>query len=426
MLTKIGIIGLGYVGLPLAVGFCEAGCEIIGFDVDQRKIDALNKSQSYISYIKPESLEKLVLSKKFIATSNYDLLRQVEAVIICVPTPLTDYQSPDLRYVEATVKKICKRMEPGQLIVLESTTYPGTTEELVLPLLCKSGLKVGEDFYLAYSPERVDPNNSSFSLSDIPKVISGITPQCLLKAQALYSVLFKHLIPVSSTQVAEASKLLENIYRSVNIALVNELKKLFYLMEIDLFETIEAASTKPFGFKPFYPGPGLGGHCIPIDPFYLTWKAKEYDFPTKFIELAGEINSSMPYWVVQRVINVLNAREKSIKNAKVLVLGAAYKKDIDDNRESPSVKIIHLLKEKEAQVSYNDPHIPVLKNMRRFPGFYMKSTELSEEVLKESDCVLIVTDHSIYDYGFIYEHSSLIVDTRNAMKNYNDQKICRA
>ncbi len=426
MLIKIGIIGLGYVGLPLVLEFCKAGFQVIGFDIDQEKVDQLNKGQSYISYIDSEEIETLVKKAQFSATNDFRLLRDVKAVIIAVPTPLSDYRDPDLSFVENTAKTISEYLQLGQLIVMESTTYPGTTEEKILPILAESGLQVGKDFYLTYSPERVDPNNKEHNIVNIPKVIGGITSNCLAEGTALYSKVFKQIVPVASTQIAEASKLLENIYRSVNIAMVNELKLLFDRMDIDLWAVIDASSTKPFGFMPFYPGPGLGGHCIPIDPFYLTWKAREYDFSTKFIELAGEINTSMPFWVTQKVVDALNSQDKSIKGAKVLVLGAAYKKDVDDNRESPSVKIIHLLMAKGAIVSYNDPYIPVLKDMRKYPGFEMESVELNENLLKAVDCVLIATDHNHYDYGLIYKHSPLIVDTRNAMKNFKDSKIVKA
>lgn len=426
MFRKVGIIGLGYVGLPLVIEFCKAGYDVTGFDIDQEKVDHINRGQSYISYMATEDIAELLDKKKLSATIDFGLLNEMEAIIIAVPTPLSDYRDPDLRYVENTTRVIKENLQKEQLVVLESTTYPGTTEERVLPILSNEDLQVGRDFFLAYSPERVDPNNTEHNIVDIPKVIGGITPQCLEKVKELYSKVFRQVVPVSSTQVAEASKLLENIYRSVNIAMVNELKILFDRMNIDLFEVIDAASTKPFGFMPFYPGPGLGGHCIPIDPFYLTWKAREYDFSTKFIELAGEINTSMPLWVVQKVVDVLNANGKSISGARLLVLGAAYKKDVDDNRESPAVKIIHLLRGKGAKVCYNDPYIPVLKGMRKYPDLCMESVGLDDKLLKEVDCVLIATDHSSYDYQFINEHSSLIVDTRNAMKNYNDNKIFKA
>ncbi len=432
MVKTVGVIGLGYVGLPLVIEFSKAGYTVTGFDIDREKVEQLNRGQSYISYIEPQEIVELVQENRFTATGDFSRLKKMEAVIIAVPTPLSEYRDPDLQYVVGTTEQVSENLQPGQLVVLESTTYPGTTEETLLPILSSNGLEAGRDFYLAYSPERVDPNNKEHKITEIPKVIGGITPQCLEKAKDLYARVFKQVVPVSNTRVAEASKLLENIYRSVNIAMVNELKILFDKMGIDLCEVVDAAATKPFGFMPFYPGPGLGGHCIPIDPFYLSWKAREYDFSTKFIELAGEINTSMPAWVVQKTVDALNAQGKSIKNARVLLLGAAYKKDVDDYRESPSIKIIQLLKEKAARVSYNDPYIPVMSDLRKYPDFYMESVQLDQNTLAESDCVLIATDHSDYDYDFIYEHSSLVVDTRNVMKGYDcfdekgEKKIFRA
>lgn len=426
MLGKVGIIGLGYAGLPLVIEFSRAGYQVIGFDVDEEKVKQLNSGISYISYILAGDIARLIEKEKFEATTDFSLLEEVEAIIVAVPTPLTDYREPDLQYVRNTAETINRYLRQGHLIVLESTTYPGTTEEVLLPILGSNGLVVGENFYLAYSPERVDPNNNDHNIADIPKVIGGVTANCLKKAEALYGRVFKMLVPVSNTRVAEASKLLENIYRSVNIAMINELKVLFDLMAIDVFEVIDASKTKPFGFMPFYPGPGLGGHCIPIDPFYLTWKAREYDFSTKFIELAGEINSAMPMWVTRKVVDALNEAGKSIKNAKVLVLGAAYKKDVDDIRESPAVKIMQLLEDKGAEVCYNDPYIPTIEGMRKYPGYHKESVELDEALLKRVDCVLVVTDHSVYDYQFVYENSSLIVDTRNAMKGFIDNKIVKA
>ena len=426
MFKNVGVIGLGYVGLPLVIEFSKAGYRVTGFDIDREKVERLNRGQSYISYIEPQEIKDLVQENKFTATGDFSRLKKMEAIIIAVPTPLSEYRDPDLQYVVGTTEQVAGNLQQGQLIVLESTTYPGTTEETLLPILSSSGFKVGSDFYLAYSPERVDPNNKEHKITDIPKVIGGITPECLEKAKDLYARVFKQVVPVSSTRVAEASKLLENIYRSVNIAMVNELKILFDKMKIDLCEVVDAAATKPFGFMPFYPGPGLGGHCIPIDPFYLSWKAREYDLSTKFIELAGEINTSMPAWVVQKTVDALNAQGKSIKNAKVLVLGAAYKKDVDDYRESPSIKIIQLLKEKEARVCYNDPYIPVMSDLRKYPDFHMESVQLDQNTLSESDCILIATDHSIYDYDFIYQHSPLIVDTRNVMKKFTGSKLFKA
>lgn len=421
-----GIIGLGYVGLPLLIDFCEAGLKVIGFDIDEEKIYVLENGQSYISYIPAEQIAKFVNDGRFIPTSDFSRLKEVDNIIIAVPTPLNINREPDLTFVENTTRTIAENLRDGQLIVLESTTYPGTTREVLLPILEKKGGKAGRDFFLAYSPERVDPNNKNYRAREIPKVIGGITPACLERAVRLYSRVFRKLVPVTSTEVAEASKLLENIFRSVNIALVNEMKLLFDRMGIDIWEVIEASTSKPFGFMPFYPGPGLGGHCIPIDPFYLTWKARQYDFTTRFIELAGEINTSMPYYVLQKTIDALNENGKSLKGARVLVLGAAYKKDVDDIRESPAVKIITLLKEKGAQVIYHDPYITEIKGMRKYPGLIMKAVELEEETLQGVDCVLLVTDHSCYDYGWILDNSTLIVDTRNAFKDYRSPKIYKA
>ena len=421
-----GIIGLGYVGLPLLIDFCEAGLKVIGFDIDEEKIYVLENGQSYISYIPAEQIAKFVNDGRFIPTSDFSRLKEVDNIIIAVPTPLNINREPDLTFVENTTRTIAENLRDGQLIVLESTTYPGTTREVLLPILEEKGGKAGKDFFLAYSPERVDPNNKNYRAREIPKVIGGITPACLERAVRLYSRVFRKLVPVTSTEVAEASKLLENIFRSVNIALVNEMKLLFDRMGIDIWEVIEASTSKPFGFMPFYPGPGLGGHCIPIDPFYLTWKARQYDFMTRFIELAGEINTSMPYYVLQKTIDALNENGKSLKGARVLVLGAAYKKDVDDIRESPAVKIITLLKEKGAQVIYHDPYITEIKGMRKYPGLIMKAVELDEETLQGVDCVLLVTDHSCYDYGWILDNSTLIVDTRNAFKDYRSPKIYKA
>lgn len=424
--TMTGIIGLGYVGLPLVIDFCEAGLKVIGFDIDEEKIRALKAGQSYISYIPAEDIAGLVETGLFIPTADFIRLKEVDNIIIAVPTPLNKNREPDLSFVEGTAQTIAENLQRGQLVVLESTTYPGTTREVLLPILERKGFIAGRDFYLAYSPERVDPNNKNYQAREIPKVIGGITQECLQRGLALYSMVFKKMVPVSSTEAAEASKLLENIFRSVNIALVNEMKLLFDRMGIDIWEVIEASSTKPFGFMPFYPGPGLGGHCIPIDPFYLTWKARQYDFTTRFIELAGEINTSMPYYVLQKTIEALNEKGKALKGARVLVLGAAYKKDVDDIRESPAVKIIALLKEKGAHVCYHDPYIPEIKGMRKYPGLVMKSVDLAEKALREVDCVILVTDHSCYDYGWILDKSPLIIDTRNAFKGYQSTKIFKA
>jgi UDP-N-acetyl-D-glucosamine dehydrogenase len=424
----VGIIGLGYVGLPLVLRFGEVGFRILGFDTDTKKIDLLNRGESYINHIPSSQLADLRKPRNgpgFEATHDLDRLGEADVLIICVPTPLTRKREPDLQYVESTTHLIAASLRPGQLISLESTTYPGTTQELVLPIL-DAKLRVGQDFYLVFSPEREDPGNPQFKMQAIPKVVGGITPACLEHGIALYGQVVERVIPVSSTQVAEMTKLLENIYRAVNIALVNELKMLCLRMGVDIFEVIEASKTKPFGFQAFYPGPGLGGHCIPIDPFYLTWKAREYDFATRFIELAGEINTNMPYFVVQRVAEALNQQGKALHGAKILVLGIAYKKDVDDRRESPGLKIIHLLKQEGAEVNYNDPHIPRCTAMRRYPDLDMTSVPLTAEVLEQADCVLLVTDHSAYDYPWIASRARLIVDTRNAFKGVEGAHIYQA
>ncbi len=422
----VGIIGLGYVGLPIVIRFCEEGFRVIGFDVDPAKIESISKGKSYIKHIPSERIASFVKkpSPSFEATTDMSNLKRADAIIICVPTPLTDKREPDLTYIENTAKEIKKYLRPGQLISLESTTYPGTTDELLLPLFEENGLKVGKDFFLVFSPEREDPGRIDFTTKTIPKVVGGITKQCLKLGTSLYSKIINGIVPVSSTRAAEMTKLLENIYRSVNIALVNELKMLCDRMDIDIWDVINASKTKPFGFQAFYPGPGLGGHCIPIDPFYLTWKAREYDFSTRFIELAGEINANMPYYVVQKVMEALNERGKSIKGAKALVLGIAYKKNVDDLRESPSLELIRILKEKGVKVDYHDPLIPVAVSHRR--GFKMHSIKLNKENIKKYDCVLIATDHSSYDYKWIVENSQLVVDTRNAAKGIKSKKIVKA
>jgi len=420
------IIGLGYVGLPLAIDFCEAGLKVLGFDLDPAKVEMITSGQSYISYIPGETIDQHVKRDRLAATADFSRLSEADQVIITVPTPLNEHREPDLSFVENTGKMIARHFKEGQLIVLESTTYPGTTRDVLLPLLAEGGRLVGRDFYLAYSPERVDPNNKNYSARQIPKVVGGVTESCLEKVEQLYSQVFYELVPVSSVEAAEASKLLENIFRGVNIALVNELKLLFDRMGIDPWEVINASATKPFGFMPFYPGPGLGGHCIPIDPFYLTWKAREFDFSTRFIELAGEINVQMPYYVIQKTMEALNDQGKSIRGARVLVLGAAYKKDIDDIRESPAVKIITLLKDKGADVSYHDPYIPLIKGLRSYPELVMESIPLSKDLLNKQDSVMIITDHSCFDYGWILEESNLVIDTRNALKDFKDDKIVKA
>ena len=414
--ATVGIIGLGYVGLPLLIRFGQAGFPLIGFDIDTKKINALLHGHSYIKHIPIDPINNFLKQKQLDVTISFDRLREADCVIICVPTPLTEKLEPDLRFVVNTTETIAKNLRPGQLIILESTTYPGTTEELMLGRLQQTGFQVGRDYYLAFSPEREDPGNKTFHTGNIPKVVGGVTPACLEHASRLYENAVSKVIPVSSTKVAELTKLLENIYRSVNIALVNELKILAQRMGIDIWEVIEAASSKPFGFTPFYPGPGLGGHCIPIDPFYLSWKAREFDLTPRFIQLAGEVNVSMPYYVLERTIEALNTRRKCLNGANILVLGVAYKKDIDDDRESPSYAVMQLLLERGADIRYNDPHIPKLKPGRKH-GFQMESIQLTEEVLGEMDAVIILTDHSSYDYQWIVQHSSLVIDTRNATKD---------
>ncbi len=426
--ASIGIIGLGYVGLPLAREFHRAGFNVTGFDIDPQKVDMLNSGKSYISHIQSESIKNLIANDRFNATTDFTNLKDMDCIIICVPTPLNKHREPDLSFVFNTTRSIAGHLRKGQLIVLESTTYPGTTDEDMKKTLEETGLKAGRDFYLAYSPEREDPANKDFTTSKIPKVVGGYTQNCLKIAKALYDSIVIRTVPVSSTKIAEATKLLENIYRAVNIALVNEMKMLFDRMGIDIWEVVDASKTKPFGFQAFYPGPGLGGHCIPIDPFYLTWKAKEYGFPTRFIELAGEINTSMPLYVVNKVAEVLNEKGKSIKDSKILILGLAYKKDVDDVRESPSFELIGLLRNKGAKVDYNDPLVPRTHKMRQY-DLKMSSTPLTEKNLKKYDCVVISTNHSAYDYDFIAKHSRLVVDTRNAMKGisgFTTGKIIKA
>ncbi|MCG3199664.1 MAG: nucleotide sugar dehydrogenase [Candidatus Omnitrophica bacterium] len=415
-----GVVGLGYVGLPLAMLFSESGFRSLGFDVDERKTRKLAKHQSYINYIPGEQI-KQAARKGFEATTDFSRLPEADSISICVPTPLNEHREPDLQYVEQTAQVISRHLRRGQLIILESTTYPGTTDELVLPILESSGLRVGKDFFLAYSPEREDPNNTDFSGRDIPKVIGGQTPACREAVAAFYGRVYRQVITVSSPRVAEMSKLLENIYRSVNIALVNELKMVTEAMDINIWEVIEAARTKPFGFNAFYPGPGLGGHCIPIDPFYLTWKAREYGFNTRFIELAGEINTGMPDYVINKVIHALNEERKSLSGSKVLVLGVAYKRDVDDVRESPALEIIRKLRELGAEVSYHDPYVPVYPAGRK-GDLGMKSVPLSEQMLRKADAVLIVTDHRNVSYDLVGKEARLVIDTRNAMAKVKKPK----
>lgn len=411
--AKVGVVGMGYVGLPLAMAFAEAGFDVTGLDVDPRKVESLARGQSYIRHISSEPLGRLVGSGKLRATADYSKAASLDCLVICVPTPLTQAREPDMSFITSTGEALAPHVRPGQLYVLESTTYPGTTEEVLRPLLERGGLKAGADFHLAYSPEREDPGNARFNTRTIPKIVGGLTPRCLEAAQALYASALKDTVPVSSTRVAELAKLLENIFRCVNIALVNELKMLCDRMELDVWEVIQAASTKPFGFMPFFPGPGLGGHCIPIDPFYLTWKARELEFHTRFIELAGEVNTAMPYYVVQRTMEALNAQKKTLNGARLLVLGAAYKKDVDDVRESPSLRIMALLHERGAVVEYHDPyvgHLPKGHGLKQ----EMDSVELTPERIQGYDGVLILTDHSGIDYEKLVEAARLVVDTRNA------------
>jgi len=424
----IGVIGMGYVGLPLALEFCRSDFRVLGFDIDAKKVKQLNAGKSYISHIPAKSIKSLVGGGRFSATSDFERLTEPDCIIICVPTPLNDQKEPDIGYVAGTCKDIARTLRKGQLIVLESTTYPGTTEDLVLSLVnSENKLKIGRDFFVAYSPEREDPGNRRYPIERIPKVVGGVTPTCRDVAESMYAKIFERVIRVSSPRVAEMTKLLENIFRCVNIALVNEMKILGERMDIDIWEVIEAASTKPFGYMPFYPGPGLGGHCIPIDPFYLSWKAKEFDFNTRFIELAGEVNSSIPYHVLRRIGEALNAKNKSIKGSQILVLGVAYKPDVDDMRESPAIKIIELLSSMGANVSYNDPHIAKFPKLRKY-DFDLKSLDLTPKVLGSMDCAVIVTNHSAYDYDFIVKHSNMVIDTRNATRDVKagSSKIIKA
>src|ERR1700735_1146039 len=421
---KIGIIGCGYVGLPLALRFADVGHRVTGFDTDQEKIKKLNAGQSYIQHIPADKIQHHVQGKRFDATTDFTKLREMDAVLICVPTPLDERREPDLSYVEKTAQSIAPNLQRNQLVVLESTTYPGTTEELVLPILAKGdgSENVGTDFYLAFSPEREDPGNKQYGLAQIPKIVGGINPPSGRAAAGLYAQIVSKVVPVSSTRAAEMVKLLENIFRCVNIALVNELKQLSLRMDLDIWEVIDSAATKPFGFMPFYPGPGLGGHCIPVDPYYLSWKAREYDFATRFIELAGEINTAMPYHVVDALVKALNEREKSLKGSKVLLLGMAYKKDVDDLRESPSLKLLELLTGRGAVLDYNDPFFPMLFKMRHYDFSDMRSVALSPERLASYDCVLIATDHTSYDYDAIVRDSKLVVDTRNATRRVKQNR----
>jgi UDP-N-acetyl-D-glucosamine dehydrogenase len=427
--ARIGIVGMGYVGLPLALLFSEERFRVTGFDIDERKVKALNSGGSYIVRIPGTEIQG-AQKHGFSATSNYAQISEMDAVIICVPTPLNEFHEPDLSYITQTVEAIAPQLREGQIIILESTTYPGTTEEVMIPLLEKgnrAGLKVAREdesggFFVAFSPEREDPGNDTVARRDIPKVVGGVGKLASEVAAAVYGSIFNRTVPVSSPAAAEMTKLLENIYRCVNIALVNELKQLCHRMDIDIFEVIDAAKTKPFGFQAFYPGPGLGGHCIPIDPFYLSWKAKQFDFRTKFIELAGEVNIAMPYYVIEKTVEGLNSRKKAMNGSKILVLGLSYKKDIDDLRESPSLTIIELLRQRGADVAYNDPYFATVGRGRHY-DLNMTNTPLDN--LGQYDAVMIVTDHSDYDYKRIVKEAQLVVDTRNATKGIQSGNIVR-
>ena len=415
----IGIIGLGYVGLPLVIRFFEEGFKVVGFDVDDKKVDMLNAGESYIKHIKQEKI-KSALGQGFRATTNFSEIENVNVILICVPTPLTEGNEPDLSYVQSTLKTIQPHLKENQLLILESTTYPGTTEEEIVPVVQNAGFKVGENFFVGYSPEREDPGNPKFSTQTIPKVVSGYSEKCLELTNALYGQIIEKTVPVSSLRVAEMTKILENIHRAVNIGLVNELKMVTDKMDIDIYEVISAAATKPFGFTPYYPGPGLGGHCIPIDPFYLTWKAKQYGVETRFIELAGEVNTSMPKWVVEKAVEGLKKQGKRLSDSKVLILGLAYKKNVDDYRESPTLELIRLLTEENASVDYHDFYIPKLNKTRKY-DYEMDSVSL--DAISEYDLVILATDHDDYDYDMLLSEVQLIVDTRGRFSNTHKKVI---
>ncbi len=411
----IGVVGLGYVGLPLAVEHASAGFHVIGLDDNFSKVDRINRGENYIPDVDSNLLKELTHDGRLKGVRDYGALTQADVIIICVPTPLTTNKEPDLSYILAVADKVRKIMRPGQLITLESTTYPGTTEEVLQPILETSGLKIGEEFFLAFSPERVNPGDPKYKTRNTPKLVGGVSAKCLQAAEVLYQQSITQVVPVGSPRVAELSKVFENTYRAVNIALVNELALLCDRMQIDVWEVLEAAGTKPFGIEIFQPGPGVGGHCIPLDPFYLSWKAREYDFPTRFIELAGEINLRMPYFVVDKITRAMNARQKAINGARILLLGIAYKKDIDDERESPALKVFELLEQQGAHVQFHDPYVPVVKP-HTFFSRKIRSVPLSEELVESQDCVVITTDHSSIDYEWVVKHSALVIDSRNATK----------
>ena len=420
----IGIFGLGYVGLPLVCSFIDAGFKVIGVDVDDAKVEALNKGSSYIDHISDRVIADVV-AKGFVATTDFSTAKQMDALIICVPTPLNKYREPNLKFVISTVESITPYIRKDQLLSLESTTYPGTTDEELAPRISRTGMSLGEDYFLVYSPEREDPGNENFTTRSIPKICGGYTENCLDVGVTLYKTIIDKVVSVSSTSAAEMTKLLENIHRAVNIGLVNEMKIVADRMDLNIHEIIDAAKTKPFGFTAYYPGPGLGGHCIPIDPFYLTWKAREYGLHTRFIELAGEINASMPRWVVNKLVEALNENSMSLKGAKILVLGIAYKKNVDDMRESPAVEIMELLTAKAAEVDYSDPYVPVFPKMRKHE-FDSSSVELTEENLKKYDAVIIATDHDNFDYQLILDNASLIIDSRGRFSGKTHKNIIRA
>jgi UDP-N-acetyl-D-glucosamine dehydrogenase len=418
--TRVAVIGLGYVGLPLAVEFARGGFLVTGFDVLPHKVEAVNRGANYIPDVPDDLLADLVQRGFLKASSDFSLLANQDAISICVPTPLNKTGDPDLSYIVNSLREVKRYLRPGQIIILESTTYPGTTEEVMLPALRENGLVVGQDFFLAFSPERVDPGNKKYQTHNTPKIIGGVTPACSQVASALYSRVIERVIPVSSPAAAEMVKLLENTFRSINIGLVNELAIICNLLKVDVWEVIDAAASKPFGFMPFYPGPGLGGHCIPIDPSYLSWKLRSLNYRTRFIELARDINLSMPGYVVQKVANTLNAVSKPVRGAKIMMLGVSYKRDIDDVRESPAFDIIRLLREKGGNVIYHDPYIPTFS----FDGEAMRSVDLTPQILESQDCVVIVTDHTNVDYTMVLNHSTLVVDSRNATKNHKSGKAC--
>lgn len=422
--AKIGIVGMGYVGLPLGLRFAEVGFSVCGIDINEKIVSKINSGTSFITHIPDKRIEAVTKTGKLMATTDYSKAKECDALIICVPTPLNKYREPDLTYVINTMEALLPHLRKGQLVSLESTTYPGTTDEELLPRIEKQGFKVGEDIFLVFSPEREDPGNPQFHTQTIPKVCGGVTPNCLKVGVEMYGQIIDRVVPVSSTRAAEMTKLLENIHRAVNIGLVNEMKIVSDRMGIDIFEVIKAAATKPFGFTAYYPGPGLGGHCIPIDPFYLTWKAREYGVHTRFIELAGEINTSMPQWVISKTTEALNSRRKPLKDSRILVMGIAYKKNINDMRESPSVHIMEMLRDKGAIIHYNDPYVPEFPKMREH-YFDLKSVEVNPKTLATYDCVLIATNHDAYDYNMILENAQLIVDTRGIYPPGND-KVVRA